>query len=168
MADFSNRTVARLFETGAYTILFAVNVIFDTSVWMAAIRSRNGASFALLSQIGSGRFRYGISTALFAEYRAKLLESVGARGVALDEVQIEAILAALAHFAEPVPIYFRLRPNLRDEGDNFVFECAAHFNATFIVTHNLRDFQNPEIRGYSVEAIAPGAFLEILNRETNP
>ena len=105
--------------------------------------------------------------ALFAEYRAKLLESVGARGVALDEVQIEAILAALAHFAAPVPIYFRLRPNLRDEGDNFVFECAAHFNATFIVTHNLRDFQNSEIRGYSVEAIAPGAFLELLNRGTN-
>ena len=135
---------------------------------MAAIRSRRGASFALLSQIGSERFRYGISTALFAEYRAKLLGSFGAKGVALDEIQLEAILAALAHFAEPVPIYFRLRPNLRDEGDNFVFECAAHFNATFIVTHNLRDFQNSEIRGYSVEAIAPGAFLELLNRGTNP
>jgi len=61
-----------------------VNVIFDTSVWMAAIRSRNGASFALLSQIGGGRFRYGVSTALFAEYRAKMFESVGAKGVALN------------------------------------------------------------------------------------
>jgi hypothetical protein len=53
-----------------------------------------------------------------------------------------AILAALAHFAEPVPIFFRLRPNLLDEGDNFVFECAAHFGATYIVTHNVRDFRS--------------------------
>jgi len=81
---------------------------------------------------------------------------------------MEAILAALAYFADPVPIYFRLCPNLRDEGDNFVFECAAHFNASHIVTHNLRDFQNPAIRGYSVEAIAPGAFLKLLNEEPTP
>lgn len=134
---------------------------------MAAIRSRNGASFALLSQIGSGIFRYGVSTALFAEYSAKMLESVGAKQVTLNEIQMQAILAAIAHFADPVPIYFRLRPNLRDEGDNFVFECAAHYGASYLVTHNVRDFANPQIIGYNVQIITPGAFLKLLKEEPN-
>ena len=142
MAVFSNRTVAQLSEIGVYKILFAVNVIFDTSVWMAAIRSRNGASFALLRKSEAGVFVTASRRPFLPSIEPSCSNRSEPEGVTLDEVQIEAILAALAHFAEPVPIYFRLRPNLRDEGDNFVFECAAHFNATFIVTHNLRDFQN--------------------------
>ncbi|MBV9864936.1 MAG: PIN domain-containing protein [Abitibacteriaceae bacterium] len=132
---------------------------------MAAIRSRRGASFALLSEIGGKRFRYGISTALYLEYQSKLLESVEGGATPLDETQIHAILAALAHFAEPVPIFFRLRPNLRDEGDNFVFECAAHFGANYIITHNIRDFISPQVRGYKVQPVTPGEFLKMLQEE---
>ena len=106
-----------------------MRVVFDTSVWMAAIRSRTGAGFALLSEIQGPRFRFGISTTLFLEYETKLLDRSGLGPEALSEAQIRAILAALAHFGEPVPVFFRLRPNLRDEGDNFVFECAAHYGA---------------------------------------
>lgn len=132
---------------------------------MAAIRSRNGASFALLSEIDGARFSYGISISLWLEYQAKLLQSVEESATPLNEAQVRAILAALAHFAEPVPIFFRLRPNLRDEGDNFVFECAAHFGACYIVTHNVRDFLAPQVRGYSVKPIKPGDFLSLLNKE---
>ena len=134
---------------------------------MAAIRSRCGASFALLSEIGDRRFGYGISTALFLEYEAKLLQSVDEKATPLNEMQVRAILAALANFATPVPIFFRLRPNLRDDGDNFVFECAAHFGASLIVTHNVRDFRAPQIRGYDIQPVRPGEFLEMLKKE-NP
>ncbi|BCM93105.1 hypothetical protein IAD21_04993 [Abditibacteriota bacterium] len=96
-----------------------------------------------------------------------MLESVGAKQVTLNEIQMQAILAAIAHFADPVPIYFRLRPNLRDEGDNFVFECAAHYGASYLVTHNVRDFANPQIIGYNVQIITPGAFLKLLKEEPN-
>ncbi len=143
-----------------------MRVVFDTSVWVAAIRSRRGASFALLSEIAGDRFRYGVSTALFLEYQAKLLQSVEEGVTPLSEAQVRAILAALAHFAEPVSIYFRLRPNLRDEGDNLVFECAAHFGASYIVTHNVRDFAHPQVRGYSVQAVRPSEFLEILKAQS--
>ena len=144
-----------------------MRVVFDTNIWMAAIRSRRGASFRLLSELNGSRFRYGVSTALFLEYQAKLLQSVHENATPMTENQVQAILAALAYFAEPVPIFFRLRPNLRDEGDNFVFECAAHFGATYIVTHNVRDFQSPQIRGYSVQPIRPGEFLEVLEKENS-
>lgn len=139
-----------------------MRVVIDTSVWMAAIRSRNGASYALLCEIGGARFSYGISIALWLEYQAKMLQSTDEHATPLSQAQVRAILAALAHFAEPVPIFFRMRPNLRDEGDNFVFECAAHFGARYIVTHNVRDFVSTQIRGYDVQPIRPGKFLKIL------
>jgi predicted nucleic acid-binding protein len=134
---------------------------------MAAIRSRSGASFALLSQLPAEKraWLYGVSTALWLEYEAKLLQSGEADATPLSEAQLRAILAAISHFAEPVPIYFRLRPNLRNEGDNMVFECAAHFGAEMIVTHNLHDFATVEVRGYNVRAIRPGEFLKQFRQE---
>ena len=74
------------------------------------------------------------------------------------------ILAALAHYGTEVPVYFRLRPNLKDENDNMVFECAANFGAEAIVTHNVRDFRNPELRGYGIEILRPGEFLQRIRR----
>ena len=143
-----------------------MRAVFDTSVWVSAVRSRRGASFALLTEIPHRRFQFGVSVALFLEYKAKLLEAV-ARGVThLSGRQVDAVLAALAYYGEPVPIFFRLRPNLGHEDDNLVFECAANYGAGFIVTHNVRHFSNPELRGYGIDAIRPGAFLEILRRQT--
>ncbi|MFW6163709.1 MAG: PIN domain-containing protein [Planctomycetota bacterium] len=137
----------------------------DTCVWVSAVRSRSGASFAILKRIGSGEFRFGISVALFLQYRAKLTEARAERATTLSQKRIDAILAALAHYGDPVPIFFRLRPNLADEGDNLVFECAANFAAPCIVTHKVRDFSTPELAGYRIEPVRPGKFLAMLRRD---
>lgn len=139
-----------------------MRVVVDTNVWVAAVRSRRGASFALLSMLGQGRFTFGVSVPLFLQYSAKLMEQRTAAASGLSQAQLGAILAALAHFAEPVSIYFGLRPNLRDENDNMVFECAANFGARMIVTHNVRDFQGGELAAYAIDAVEPGAFLRML------
>ena len=76
----------------------------------------------------------------------------------LTRRQVEATLAALAHYAEEVPVYYRLRPNLKDPNDDMVFECAANFDAEVIVTHNVRDFKNPELK-YQIAVLQPGAFI---------
>ena len=133
---------------------------------MAAIRSSRGASFALLSQLPDEerRWRFGVSNALWLEYEAKLLQSAAEGATPLSEGQVRAVLAAVARFTEPVSVYFRLRPNLRDEGDNMVFECAAHFNAAAIVTHNTRDFASVSVRGYTLRAVRPGEFLKEVRR----
>lgn len=115
--------------------------------------------------IGTRTFQYGVSTPLYLEYESKLLQTVDIGGTSLDVKQVRAILGALAFFAEPVPIYFRLRPNLRDEGDNFVFECAAHFGAKWIVTHNVKDFRKVRIIGYDVTPITPGEFLKVVKEK---
>lgn len=142
-----------------------MRVVIDTCVWVAAIRSRRGASFALLSEVPHGRFRFGISVALFLEHRSRMLAATASGETGLDKQQVEAIVAALAHFGVAVPIYFRLRPNLRDENDNMVFECAANFGAEAIITHNVRDFRNPELKGYGIDAVTPSEFLKQIRRK---
>lgn len=97
--------------------------------------------------------------ALFLEYQAKLLEASTNNATSLTRKQISTVLSALAHYSDEVPIYYRLRPNLKDENDNHVFECAANFGANVIVTHNIRDFTNPELKGYSIRAMTPGEFM---------
>jgi putative PIN family toxin of toxin-antitoxin system len=143
-----------------------MRVVIDTCVWVAAIRSRRGASFALLSEISHSRFRFGISVPLFLEYRARLLSTVTDGQTALTARHVEDILAALAHYGVEVPVYFSLRPNLQDENDNMVYECAANFGAEAIITHNVRDFSRPELRGYGIEIVKPGEFLQQIRRKT--
>ena len=143
-----------------------MRIIVDTCVWVAAVRSRRGASFALLSEIVLGRFQFGISVALFLEYQEQLLKTVENKDTPLSHNQMEAILAALVHFGTEVPIYFRLRPNLKDENDNMVFECAANFNAKKIVTLNTRDFLQTELSKFEIDPILPGAFLHAIRSTT--
>jgi len=118
----------------------------------------------LLSEISHGRFRFGVSIALFLEYREKLLKVVKNKISPLNTKQVEAVLGAIAYYSVEVPIYFRLRPNLKDENDNMVFECAANFGAEAIITHNINDFIKPELKGYAIKNLRPGEFLEKLRR----
>ncbi|MBM4153676.1 MAG: putative toxin-antitoxin system toxin component, PIN family [Lentisphaerae bacterium] len=141
-----------------------MRVVIDTCVWVAAVRSRRGASFALLTEIPHGRFRFGVSMPLYLEYQASLMATVAGRAVPLTKEQAAAILAALAHYGTEVPVYFSLRPNLNDENDNMVFECAANFGAEMIVTHNVKHFRNPELHGYGIEILGPGEFLRRIRR----
>ena len=139
-------------------------VVFDTNVWVSAIRSRRGASFALLSEISHERFRFGISVPLFLEYKAKLKETISMGASPLNQGQVEAILSALAYFGVEVPIYYQLRPNLKDENDNMVFECAANFGASVIITHHVQDFFNTELKDYKIDIATPGKFIKDIRR----
>ena len=49
-----------------------MKVIFDTSVLVAAARSSQGASFALISALPSKQFQICLSVALYVEWQAVL------------------------------------------------------------------------------------------------
>lgn len=46
-----------------------MRVVFDTSVLVAAARSRQGASFALVSSIPTSEFQICLSVGLYAEWQ---------------------------------------------------------------------------------------------------
>jgi len=47
----------------------------DTNVLVSALRSKNGASFRLLSLVDSGKFTFALSVPLVVEYEAAAKES---------------------------------------------------------------------------------------------
>lgn len=139
-----------------------MRVVFDTSVLVAAARSRQGASNALLLLMPDPRFEPALSVPLFLEYRAVLLRAENR--LKRTPAQVEAFLdnfLAASHLQE---VFFLWRPALPDPKDDLIIELAAAANCSYIVTHNLRHFRG--IEHWGVAAASPGDFLRLITKRT--
>lgn len=141
--------------------MWFVRVVFDTSVLVAAARSRDGASFALVSSIPSPRFQICLSVGLYAEY-----QDVLSRREHLPPGQTpdgaHAFLRYLASHAHLQDIFFLWRPFLPDPDDDMVLELALASGSRLVVTHNLRDFRGSEQLG--IRAVTPRDFVATLQQ----
>ncbi|MEL6823977.1 MAG: putative toxin-antitoxin system toxin component, PIN family [Calditrichota bacterium] len=134
-------------------------MVVDTCIIESALRSKSGASYQILSHIYTGLFRYGISVPLFLEYEYRIEELWNQKIISISKAGKEAILKALAHYCDEVPIFYAIRPNLKDENDNMVFECAVNFNADAIITYNIKDFIRGDLSPYAIEILTPQQVL---------
>ena len=57
-------------------------------------------------------------------------------------------------------VYYRWRPNLRDEGDNHLVELAIAGGAEAMITHNLRDLKAMELKFPALAVLTPLEWLE--------
>jgi predicted nucleic acid-binding protein len=133
----------------------AVRLVLDTNVLVAAIRSRKGASFKLLSLLGKGHFEPVLSVPLALEYEDALLRHAPAAGLTTDDA--EAIVDYLCKVSVHQPVFFLWRPLLPDPKDDMVAEVAIAASCDFIVTFNLRDFA--PVRQFKVRVVTPKALL---------
>ena len=136
-----------------------MRVVMDTSVLVAAMRSRNGASFQLLSMLSSPRFQTALTVALYTEWQAVLTRPENLPPGATTDMAL-AFLRYLASISHLQDVHFLWRPFLRDPDDDMVLECAVAAGCRYIVTHNIRDFRRSE--DLKVRAITPGDFLQTL------
>lgn len=136
-----------------------MRIVIDTSILVAAARSRQGASFALMSSLPNPRFEFALSVALYTEWRAVLTrpEHLPPGLAAADALAYLRYLASVAHLQE---VFYLWRPFLRDPNDDMVLECAVAAGCQYLVTHNVRDFQRTAELG--VQAITPSAFMALL------
>jgi putative PIN family toxin of toxin-antitoxin system len=133
----------------------APEVVLDTNVLVAGLRSRFGAAFDLLSLVGTGRFEINLSVPLLLEYEDVLFRPE--IGLAIEEDAVQSVLDYHCSVARQHDIFFLWRPVLKDPGDDMVLELAVKARARFIITYNQRDFAGAE--RFGVEAITPGGFL---------
>jgi putative PIN family toxin of toxin-antitoxin system len=138
-----------------------LRIVLDTDVVVAALRSRDGASNALIRAIAMGRLRALVTPALFLEYEAvlKRAEQRIVHGMSLTEV--DGFLSALASASEPVEVSFQWRPQLADPNDEMVLEAAVNGVADALVTHNVKDFVKGAAR-FGLRVLRPGELLKEL------
>jgi putative PIN family toxin of toxin-antitoxin system len=145
------------------TKIFVLRIVVDTSVVVAALRSREGASNALLRLVATRQLTALATPALFLEYEEVLKRPEQQVAHGLDERGIEQFLGALASVIEPVSVHIAWRPALRDAADEMVLEAAVNGRADALVTFNVRDFATAGQR-FGVAILRP---LEILKRCSN-
>ncbi len=137
-----------------------MRVVIDTNVLVSALRSRRGASFRLLQNLGWTQFQPIISPPLCLEY-----EDVFRRPGLLPGLVPQDINDFLDFYLSQsieCRIHFLWRPHLPDPKDDLLLELALAGNAPFIITHNTRDFQGVEALG--IRAVTPDEFQTILSK----
>lgn len=134
-------------------------VVIDTSVLISALIGEKGPSREVLRLCLKGSLVPIISTTLFLEYEAVSQRQQIKDLCPLTEDEIRQLLAAFFSVCEWIQIHFLWRPNLKDEGDNFLIELAVAGNANVIVTNNLRDLKNAELKFENLLVLKPEQLL---------
>jgi putative PIN family toxin of toxin-antitoxin system len=139
-----------------------MRVVLDTSVLVAAARSKRGASNALLDLLPCSAFTPAVSVSAFIEYRDVLLRPENLLHRPAD--QAEAFLDFLLSVSFLQKIHFLWRPALPDPDDDLFLELAVAARCAYIITHNIRDFRGAEKWG--VSAATPADFLRKIKVKT--
>jgi predicted nucleic acid-binding protein len=128
--------------------------IIDTNVLVAALRSRRGASFKLVSVLPSDEFSIAISVPLVLEYEDALKRLESSAITSQDIGNFVDFLCKIGHHQE---IFFLWRPFLPDPSDDHVLEVAVAAGCDAIVTYNKRDFKG--IERFGLRVLDPREFL---------
>ncbi len=135
-----------------------LRLVLDTSVIVAAFRSRDGASRRLIDLVDLGHYKALLSPALLLEYEAVLTRPEQMRSHAHSSEHIHEFLDGLATRAAHVTTYFQWRPQLTDPGDEFVLEAAINGRADAIVTFNTAHFSIGAAR-FGIRVLTPRSII---------
>lgn len=138
-----------------------MQLVLDTDVVVAGMRSPAGASAALLLAALQRRLTLCTNVALMLEYEAVCSRAAHRTAAGLTRKEVDIFLDAIAALVEPVDTHFLWRPQLRDPADEMVLEAAVNGRAQAIVTFNVRDFGTAAAR-FGVDLLLPREALALL------
>lgn len=135
-----------------------IQVVIDTNVIVAAMRSKYGQSNRLLRHLSDPRWQINISAALIFEYEEVLAKqaAAGAFSLRIAEILVDRF-CAIGHWNA---IYFRWRPTLTDDDDHFLVELAFRCHCKYLITFNQRDLS--PARDLGIQVVTPREFLVIM------
>jgi putative PIN family toxin of toxin-antitoxin system len=136
-----------------------MRAVIDTSVLVSALRSSNGASAAVVNALPSPKFKTVVSIPLYCEY-LDVLNRPGMVPSHFTPPDILAVCRYVASVSIRQQVYFLWGPLLPDPKDDMVLEVAVAAQASYIVTHNVRDF-GPAL-SFGIRAIRPGDFISMI------
>lgn len=136
-----------------------MRVVIDTNVIIAALYSRNGASYEILTAAISKKLDYAISPLVALEYIGKIEDKTadGLLTIPIDDslALMKTVLDNGYKVSKPV-LY---RPTLPDNADDKILECAIAAACQSILTFNIKDFPQKILRRHGLVAMTPGEFM---------
>lgn len=133
-----------------------IQIVIDTNVFIAALRSQSGASFKLLGLVGEcDSFEINLSVPLVLEYEDVANRQSHVNGLSAQD--IGDVLDYLCSVGNRRQIYFLWRPFLKDPKDDMVLELAVEAQCKYIVTFNKKDFAG--IEKFALQVLTPQELL---------
>ena len=130
----------------------------DTSIIASALIGKRGSS-QVLRKCLLDEYEPLISNALFNEIEDVISRERIIKACPLPKKDIRELVNAFYSTCRWVPVYFLWRPNLSDEGDNFLIEVAIAGNAEAIVTNNTKDLEGSELLFEGLKILKPEQLL---------
>lgn len=131
-------------------------IVIDTNVIVAGLRSNRGSAFQLLQLIGTGIFHINISVPLILEYQDVLLRQLSVLGFSKED--ISDLIDYFCSVGQQHEIFYLWRPTLRDPEDEMLLELAVKAQCDYLVTFNVRDFQGSD--QFGIKIVTPNEFLK--------
>jgi len=135
-----------------------LRVVIDTNVLFAALRSRRGASYALVSRLPSTKFQPVVSVPLYFEYQDVLTRPGNMTGASSAD-DIKEFLRYFCSISHQQDVYFLWRPWLTDPRDEMVLEAAVASRSEYIITYNRRHYT--DVQSFGISVVTPAAFLAL-------
>ena len=110
-----------------------MKVVLDTNIFVSALKSNKGASFAIISQLPSDKFQIALTIPLYLEYQDVLTRPEHMSGASTKE-EILAFLRYICSIAHRQQVFFLWRPWINDPKDDMVLESAVASQSRYIVT----------------------------------
>ncbi len=122
-----------------------MKVVIDTSVWISALIKKESGARELLRLVFQNKIAPQMSEPLFREYESVMKRKKIQTLTILSKNEQHELLNALLSKCHWNDIYYTWRPNLKDEGDNFLVELAVASGSKAIITYNVKDFTNAQL-----------------------
>lgn len=135
-------------------------IVIDTNILVNVfVGDKNSSSRMLFRKCLQQEYQPLMSNALFNEYcdvlnRKRIIELCP-----LDNEEKTKLLNAFMSVCQWVKVYYLWRPNLLDEADNHLIELAIAGNASNIITRNLKDFRQSQLKFPQLEFKTPEQIL---------
>lgn len=136
-----------------------MNILLDTNIFIGACLGQGAANRVVMYCI-QGTFSPLMGASLLAEYEDVLGRADLFTKSRLDQTEREELLDIFLAHCQWTRIYYAWRPNLKDEGDNHIIELAVAGNASYILTYNLKDFKQAELKFPDLRICKPETFFE--------
>ncbi len=140
-----------------------IRVVVDTNVLVAGLIGKKGPNREILRLCLTGVLQPYVGNALYLEYLDLLNRDHIQALCNQTSVSLMEFLDGFASACIAVDARYLWRPNLKDEADNHIIELAIASRATYIVTNNVSDFSNAELKRIGYEVVTPEQLLRLIN-----